>query len=105
MIAIKDMDLRKIPCISIANGWIIGDSGDPINEDDPDIRAELDRRGWDIYRNHGYGDGHNGIPVAGCDHSEEQSADCNRCGTSPAACSWSQNPTAGRGDCCPDCQH
>ncbi|AVT37402.1 hypothetical protein C6W10_14040 [Plantactinospora sp. BB1] len=31
--------------------------------------------------------------------------DCPSCGTKALACSWSQNPAAGRGDCCAECGH
>ncbi len=30
---------------------------------------------------------------------------CGSCGVAASACSWSQNPSAGRGDCCPTCNH
>lgn len=30
---------------------------------------------------------------------------CTFCGTEPISCSWIQNPSLGRGDCCSNCTH
>lgn len=64
---------RDIPCYAIANGYLIDEAGNPVYEDHPDIEAEIDRRGWDVYRDHGYGDGHvtpewGAIPAACAGH-------------------------------------
>lgn len=34
-----------------------------------------------------------------------KAVDCDGCGTPAGACSWIQNPAAGRGDCCHRCEH
>lgn len=63
--------VRDISCWVIANGLLIDANGETsIHEDDPDIAAEIERRGVDVYRDHGYGEGHEGVHVAGCDHSD-----------------------------------
>lgn len=59
---------EEIPCFVIANRYLVDDTGTPIGEDHPELRAEITRRGRAVYRDHGYGDQHQGIPVAGCNH-------------------------------------
>ncbi len=65
----------EIPCNVIAGGYLIDDSGDPIHEDHPALAAEIQRRGKSLYRDHGYGEGRDGVPVVGCRH-------CAQCGQS-----------------------
>jgi hypothetical protein len=62
--------IREVPCFVISNGRLLGADGESVHEDHPAVAAEIDRRGRDVYRDHGYGDGHDSVPVAGCDHSE-----------------------------------
>ncbi|MGH3679891.1 MAG: hypothetical protein ACRDT2_06495 [Natronosporangium sp.] len=65
--------VREIPCMVIANGYLLDAAGDLISEDHPDVVAEIERRGRETYRDHGYGSGHRDatgqqIPIAGCHH-------------------------------------
>jgi hypothetical protein len=43
--------------------------------------------------------------AGGTDIAAELDDLCGSCGVAGSACSWSQNPSAGRGDCCPTCNH
>lgn len=61
-------DLTEVPCSVIANGYLLGADGESVYEDEPAVAAEIDRRGQDVYREHGYGDGHDGAFTAGCSH-------------------------------------
>jgi hypothetical protein len=61
--------IQCIPCNVIANGDLIGPDGDTIGDDYPELMTEIKRRGMDIYLDHGYGEGHGGVQVAGCDHT------------------------------------
>lgn len=61
-------DLARVPCAAIANEYLVGPTGDPIEEDHPEITAEIIRRGRDVYQDHAYGY----PPVLGCDHHDPQ---------------------------------
>ena len=65
-------NVQAIPCVVIANGELADANGDPIQETEPAIAAEIARRGG-TYRDHGYGVRLPGVigltPTVGCDHS------------------------------------
>lgn len=58
--------VTDISCHTIANGYLIDESGDPIHEDHPEISAEITRRGK-AYVDHAM----SWPPVVTCDHTEE----------------------------------
>lgn len=67
--------VREIPCSTISNGYLVDADGETmIREDHPAIAAEIDRRGRAVYRDHGYGHGHESVLVMGCDHSATDGA-------------------------------
>jgi hypothetical protein len=61
--------VQAIPCWVIANGLLVNANHDTISDDHPDLIAEILRRGQGIYYDHGYGRGHDGVHVGGCDHT------------------------------------
>lgn len=67
-------DPTEIPCKVIANRYLVDEAGDPVGEEHPDLVAEIERRGRTVYRDHGYGDGHEvpgwgAVSVSACDHT------------------------------------
>ncbi len=59
-------NIGKIPCFVIANEYLVDGDGQPIPEDQPEVAAEIARRGQE-YQDHAFGE----IPVIGCDHDPE----------------------------------
>lgn len=56
--------VTEISCAVIANGQLIDADGNTIYEDEPEISAEIRRRGSRVYREHGYAK----VPTFGCEH-------------------------------------